>query len=363
MCLTIFVQCKTIAQQTSPAKEVTVESLQKLYWQAKGFACGECSGTGKKTCGACNGQDKTQQSCLSCHGLDQTKTACFSCNGVDQTKVACYACKGVDQTKVACFSCNGVDQTKTSCFACSGSGKGFNGNRCFSCSGSGKSKACYFCKGSGFNKVCYSCKGRGFNNPCYSCKGVGRNKACFTCGGNGKQKPCYSCHGQPVLGGACETCTGEGSVEIVFAVHKTADELIVALTKYVAEEETKRDVSTVLKRDDSSRYVAENGSYYGELSNDANGPKVVFVDGYFRKDGTYVQSHYRSLPIGGTNARGPPLRVYSPTETTYSPKYAENGSYYGQLNSWGARKSVHVGSYFRKDGTYVQGHYRSRPRR
>lgn len=41
--------------------------------------------------------------------------------------------------------------------------------------------------------------------------------------------------------------------------------------------------------------VAESGSYYGELN--ANGvPKTVHVNGYYRKDGTYVREHYRSAP-------------------------------------------------------------------
>ena len=41
--------------------------------------------------------------------------------------------------------------------------------------------------------------------------------------------------------------------------------------------------------------VAENGSYYGQPN--ANGvPKTVAVSGYYRKDGTYVQGHYRSAP-------------------------------------------------------------------
>lgn len=150
---------------------------------------------------------------------------------------------------------------------------------------------------------------------------------------------------------------------MLFAAHKSGDELILAVAKFAADEETKRDTAKVLKRDEASRYVAENSSYYGEISADTGHPKVVFVDGYFRKDGTYVQSHYRSLPLGGVSARGPPLRVYTPTDTTYAPRYAENGSYYGQLNSWGAPKTVHVGGYFRKDGNYVRGHYRSRPRR
>lgn len=46
--------------------------------------------------------------------------------------------------------------------------------------------------------------------------------------------------------------------------------------------------------------VAENGSYYGE-PNDNGVPKTVFVSGYYRKDGTYVRSHYRSKP--GSNPK------------------------------------------------------------
>lgn len=42
--------------------------------------------------------------------------------------------------------------------------------------------------------------------------------------------------------------------------------------------------------------VAENGSYYGEMSPNTGRPKTVHVDGYYRKDGTYVRGHYRSSP-------------------------------------------------------------------
>lgn len=43
------------------------------------------------------------------------------------------------------------------------------------------------------------------------------------------------------------------------------------------------------------------------------------------------------------------------------PLYAENGSYYGELSAnTGKRKTVHVRGYYRRDGTYVRGHYRSK---
>ena len=43
------------------------------------------------------------------------------------------------------------------------------------------------------------------------------------------------------------------------------------------------------------------------------------------------------------------------------PPVGENGSYYGELNKNGVPKTVHVSGYYRRDGTYVRGHYRSAP--
>ncbi len=40
----------------------------------------------------------------------------------------------------------------------------------------------------------------------------------------------------------------------------------------------------------------ENGSCYGDLSTLTGRPKTVQVDGYHRRDGTYVRGHYRSKP-------------------------------------------------------------------
>jgi hypothetical protein len=39
---------------------------------------------------------------------------------------------------------------------------------------------------------------------------------------------------------------------------------------------------------------AENGSCYGDISNINGMPKTNHVNGYFRRDGTYVRGHYRS---------------------------------------------------------------------
>ena len=39
---------------------------------------------------------------------------------------------------------------------------------------------------------------------------------------------------------------------------------------------------------------AENGSCFGDVSNINGMPKTNHVNGYFRRDGTYVRGHYRS---------------------------------------------------------------------
>lgn len=52
---------------------------------------------------------------------------------------------------------------------------------------------------------------------------------------------------------------------------------------------------------------------------------------------------------------------HTAAKSSFRPLVAENGSYYGQLNANGVPKTVNVRSYHRKDGTYVRGHYRSKP--
>jgi hypothetical protein len=39
---------------------------------------------------------------------------------------------------------------------------------------------------------------------------------------------------------------------------------------------------------------AENGSCYGDISAPTGNPKTTHVNSYYRRDGTYVRSHYRS---------------------------------------------------------------------
>jgi hypothetical protein len=42
--------------------------------------------------------------------------------------------------------------------------------------------------------------------------------------------------------------------------------------------------------------VAENGSRYGDISEQTGRPKTIHVNGYYRNDGTYVRGYYRSEP-------------------------------------------------------------------
>ena len=44
----------------------------------------------------------------------------------------------------------------------------------------------------------------------------------------------------------------------------------------------------------SKSHVAENRSYSGQISEYTGRPKTVHVRGYYRKNGTYIRSHYRS---------------------------------------------------------------------
>jgi len=80
----------------------------------------------------------------------------------------------------------------------------------------------------------------------------------------------------------------------------------------------------------------------------------------YRRVITYGRSHYRSLPGSSADIRGPPR---SPSKFGAPFNVAENGSYYGETSkATGRPKTVHVQGYYRKDGTYVRGHYRSKPR-
>lgn len=66
---------------------------------------------------------------------------------------------------------------------------------------------------------------------------------------------------------------------------------------------------------------------------------------------------------GQTYSYTPTVPFYTPSAPVYAPRYgcAENGTCYGEISpSTGKAKTVHVPGYFKKDGTYVRGHYKSK---
>ncbi|MBU1706267.1 hypothetical protein KKG19_06135 [Patescibacteria group bacterium] len=66
-------------------------------------------------------------------------------------------------------------------------------------------------------------------------------------------------------------------------------------------------------------------------------------------------------------AQAPSSLIESPSTSftiTNDPTIAENGDIRGIDNDGDGRaEPVHVHGYYRKDGTYVRGHYRAKPRR
>ena len=77
-----------------------------------------------------------------------------------------------------------------------------------------------------------------------------------------------------------------------------------------------------------------------------------------------------SPTVTPTAQRSPPVaRSLSPAPTpsptpAAAPACAENGSCYGDTSeATGGPKTVHVKGHYKKDGTYVRGHYRSKPRK
>lgn len=64
--------------------------------------------------------------------------------------------------------------------------------------------------------------------------------------------------------------------------------------RYVAQQYPPQQVYPSNTTNYRNSAVAENGSYYGQISTRTGRPRTVLVHGYYRKDGTYVRGHYRS---------------------------------------------------------------------
>ena len=62
--------------------------------------------------------------------------------------------------------------------------------------------------------------------------------------------------------------------------------------------------------------------------------------------------------VAGLNVQPPPLPI------GIVGGCSESGSCYGEISQeTGRRKTVRVKGYYKKDGTYVRGYYRSKPRK
>ncbi len=84
---------------------------------------------------------------------------------------------------------------------------------------------------------------------------------------------------------------------------------------------------------------------------------------YLRKSRIPMKLSEAKARYGPCSVCGPPRQSSLVAPSSTSP-VAENSSYFGQTSqNTGRPKTVRVQGYYRKDGTYVRGHYRSRPRR
>lgn len=104
--------------------------------------------------------------------------------------------------------------------------------------------------------------------------------------------------------------------------------------------------------------------FFGFFADDAEAKRTK-VDGYYRKDGTYVKGHYRNT--GGSSS--PSNYDYKSTTTTPSPTTTKftiknTVNLYKGNNLVGQEpinELVYVKGYYRKDGTFVRPHYKTSP--
>ena len=101
--------------------------------------------------------------------------------------------------------------------------------------------------------------------------------------------------------GLCErvsipNCNAPSQVRVIPANGRTSTEVIQDASQNVTPTISHNDVTT---QDAANQNVyaspcAENGSCYGDVSSVTGLPKTTHVDGYYRKNGTYVRGYYRS---------------------------------------------------------------------
>jgi outer membrane protein assembly factor BamE (lipoprotein component of BamABCDE complex) len=116
-----------------------------------------------------------------------------------------------------------------------------------------------------------------------------------------------------------------------------------------------------------SRVTFKNGAV-SEWSNIAGNLRVVYpgaASAYAQPNRNQTPALYtQPVAVAGNRSSRSQYAQPNPGLTpTLHPgsAVAENGSYYGEPNKVGIPKTVRVRGYYRKDGTYVPGHFRSRP--
>jgi len=330
-----------------------------------GKVCKTCGGTSWITCKYCKGKDLTKEACEYCKGKGSLKTVCWHCKGRDLTQQVCPFCRGRDLTKQPCPYCHGKDLTQQKCPLCRGTGV-CGRSQCLGCGGSGRKPPCPYCKGSGKASACVYCKGTGRRSPCIHCGGTGKSSPCPYCSGTGRKPPCLACKGKGLL--PCPDCARR-KVTIVRKPTKTPKDpkpkIIVkeGVNDKTTEPEKARDPrgyylkeSTYLTLRNHSAprdltniripisyftgQAVENGSYSDQFFRRTGYPGTVYIHGYYRRNGTYVRSHYRSNASMMFTSRPPAVSTYGGAKG--------NLGYYGQTSPTAQRRrALNVRGYYR----------------
>jgi hypothetical protein len=225
------------------------------------------------------------------------------------------------------------------------------------------------------------CRGAGKQAPCIHCKGTGKSSTCLQCSGAGKKPACLACKGKGSL--PCPGCA-RPKITIVREPRKTPKDPKPKVVKKNGDN-GKTDKTTEPQKAldprgyylNESTYVTlrnysapggptnlriplayltgqvfEDGSHSDLFFRRTGNPGTVYVQGYYRVNGTYVRSHYRSNASTMFLARPPSVSTYGGAPS--------NLGYYGQTSPTGQlRGAVNVRGYYRA-WTLPRWHVRSR---
>ena len=139
-----------------------------------------------------------------------------------------------------------------------------------------------------------------------------------------------------------------------------------------AEHDSRADNVTVYVTRTGSKYHRSNCRYLRKSkiptslkeANQRYSPCSVCNPPLATADVSRQQNDSQKRHLTGSNGEDQAGDLPSSKRNQPTGGVAENGSYYGETSkATGRPKTVRVKGYYRKDGTYVRGHYRSRPRR